>query len=159
MRHLAALLMLLAVTSLPQAAEPISSDSDAIAVYRTDTAFDEVKEALELAITGQGLLLRDTLHIAEMLERTASDTGLKKSPYAKALSLEFCSISLTYRMAQADPANMAFCPLTISIYSLAEEPDITYLSYRKPQLNGNATEAVTAITSTLRQIVESALEF
>jgi hypothetical protein len=34
----------------------------------------------------------------------------------QAESLEFCSILYSYRMSLAHPANMATCPLTISIY-------------------------------------------
>ncbi len=141
------------------ALEPVSPPGSPITVYQTELPYGEVRENLELGITGQGLLLRDTLHIGDMLQRTAGDTGLQHPAYAQAESLEFCSIALTYRMTRADPANIANCPLTISLYTLPGKAGTTYLSYREPALLGDANEAAKAISKLLRDIVTSALEF
>ena len=99
--------LLLFTLCLPAWAQPVTPDDSPIRVYQTDMDYDEVKSNLEMAITGQGMRITNTLHISEMLERTAADTGLEKKLYENAESLEFCSILMSYRMSEANPANMA----------------------------------------------------
>jgi uncharacterized protein (DUF302 family) len=139
------------------ASEPVSSPSDPMVVYKTDAEYDDIKENVEMAITGKGLVISGTLHISEMLQRTAQDTGQTAPIYTKAEALEFCSVALSYQMSKAHPANMASCPLTISIYTLPEDEN-TYVAYRKPGMMGDAQEAEQAFTTLMSGIIKESLE-
>lgn len=144
--------------SLALAMDPLSTASDPVAVYKSSEAYDDVRENLEMAITDRGMLITSTLHISDMLERTAADTGLDKKLYEKAESLEFCSILMSYKMSLAHPANMATCPLTISIYQAAGDPAHTYVAYRRAKLLGDAAAVEKALDDMLDGIVSDALE-
>lgn len=152
------LLILLLHASLLWAAEPMTATDSPIVVYQVEEEYDEIKSNIEMAITGQGMLITSTLHISEMLDRTAADTGLTERIYEKADSLEFCSIKLSYQMSLAHPANMATCPLTLSVYQKAGDTTHTYIAYRRPNLMGNADAAEQALGALLDGIVQEALE-
>lgn len=150
--------LLLVTFCLPLWAQPITPDDAPVRVYQTDMEYDEVKSNLEMAITGQGMRITSTLHISEMLERTAADTGLEKKLYENAESLEFCSILMSYRMSAANPANMATCPLTISVYQTAGDTDNTYVAFRRPAMLGEASDVEQALLDMLDEIVQEAIE-
>ena len=153
---LAALLLAAATNCL--ASEPITPDDAPIVVYKTDGGYEDLKENLEMAITDRGMVISNVLHISEMLDRTAADTGLDKKLYVNAESFEFCSIAMSYRMSSAHPANMATCPLTISIYVTPDDPGNVYLAYRRPRFLGAAAEAEAALTTLLDEITRESLE-
>lgn len=144
--------------ALACAAEPVTDGGSPIVVYQSDGDYEDIKSNLELAITGRGMVITNTLHISEMLDRTAADTGLEKRLYEHAESLEFCSIQMSYRMSLAHPANLASCPLTISIYRTPDDPGHTYLAFRRPQFLGEGTAAETALSELLDGIVQESLE-
>lgn len=150
---------LAAFTGLAQAAEKITPDDAPIVVYKAEGEYGFLKEALQNAIIGQGLKVTSTLHISDMLARTAADLDIEANVYATAESLEFCSIMLSHQMSVAHPANMSTCPLTISIYQTQANPDHIYLSYRRPQLLGEADEVTAAVTDLLDGIVNDAISF
>ncbi len=140
------------------AATPISDRNSPIIVYQTEEAYDDIKTNLELAITGRGMSITSTLHISDMLERTAADTGLKKKLYDQAESLEFCSIKMSFQMSLAHPANMATCPLTISLYTTPEDPNHTYIAFRRPKLLNDNESVGTTLLEMLDGIVQESLE-
>ena len=152
------LFTLLLLTGQSYAVEPITPASAPIVIYQSDEAYDDLKDALVSAIEGQGIKITSTLHIGGMLERTAADTGLTDKIYAKAESLEFCSIPLSYKMSQAHPANMATCPLTLSIYQKAGDETSTYIAFRRPRMLGDAAAAEQALMAFLDDIVHETLE-
>ena len=132
--------------------------SDLVVVYKAPYSFDEVKENLEFAITNQGLLIRGTMHIAEMLNRTGKDLGFEKQVYLKAEAIEFCSALLTHRMARIDPRNIAMCPFSIAVYVKTDEPAQVYVAFRKQFLAGDAEETVKAISDLINTIVKEAIK-
>lgn len=152
------LFILLLHAGLPWAAEPMTATDSPIVVYQVEEEYDDIKSNIEMAITGQGMLITSTLHISEMLDRTAADTGLTERIYENADSLEFCSIKLSYQMSLAHPANMATCPLTLSVYQKKGDTTHTYIAYRRPNLMGNADAAEQALGKLLDGIVQEALE-
>ncbi|MCB1759523.1 MAG: DUF302 domain-containing protein [Gammaproteobacteria bacterium] len=159
MKQLISAFLALLIASAPVFAnEPITEADSPIVVYQVEEAYDEVKSNLELAITGQGMLITNTLHISEMLERTAADTGLGKPLYGKAETLEFCSIKMSYRMSEAHPANMATCPLTLSIYQVAGDSDNTFIAFRRPAMLGDAKAVEQALLALLDGIVRETIE-
>ena len=150
-------LLALFATQAP-ALEPITPPDAPVVVYKVDSSFEEVKEFMELAITGKGMKISSTLHISDMQERTAKDTGLDEKLYGKAESLEFCSIAMSYKMSQAHPANLAICPLTIGIYTLPDDPDTTYITYQRPYMLGDGEQATAELIEMYDSIIESAVE-
>lgn len=156
MRDLTALLTLLL------AAGPVLADTTPaqapIAVYQASDDYDMIKSNLEIAITDRGMVISNTLHISDMFERTAQDTGLPNTLYDQAEAFEFCSIRLSHQMSNAHPANLSICPLVIGIYTLQEQPGEVFVSYRRPQMLGEAEAAEQALTDLYEGIVKEAIE-
>jgi uncharacterized protein (DUF302 family) len=157
MRYLTALLLLLA--ALPGLAlEKVSPEDSPFVVYRSTENYEEIKESLELAITGQGLIVSGNLHISDMLNRTASDTGFKKKIYRKAESIEFCSVVMSHRMVAAHPYNLGICPFTIALYINEDDPEHLYVAYRRPVLAGGDMEVQKAVEGMIEGIIQEAFE-
>lgn len=139
-------------------AEPVTPVESPIVVYESTAPYSDIKSNIEFAITGRGMIVTNTLHISEMLSRTAADTGLEARLYENAESLEFCSIMISYRMSEAHPANMATCPLTVSIYQKAGDEDHTFIAYRRPAMLGDADAVEADLLKLIDGIVQEALE-
>ncbi|GAB4179470.1 MAG: hypothetical protein Fur0039_23680 [Rhodocyclaceae bacterium] len=107
----------------------------AVVQQKVKGQFDEVKENVVHAIEAHGLVIDYTANVGAMLERTGKDLGATKKIYEQAQVLEFCSAKASREMAEADPRNLVYCPYSIAVYSLAKEPGVVYVAYRKP---GNA---------------------
>jgi len=148
--------LLLLGSSLAVMAEPVLGNQP-IMLYRSDDAFETVKENLETAIANQGLTVSGTLHVSEMLARTGPDLGFPKPVYSQAESLEFCSALMSHQMTQASPLNAAICPFTIALYVKTEEPGQVYVAFRKPRLAGDAQAVTEAVNTLLTTIVHEAL--
>lgn len=157
MRHLILALLFFQIPLL-QAQTPITPAGAPIVVYQLEDDFESIKSNLDIAITGRGMLISNTLHISEMFERTAADTGLKNTIYGKAESLEFCNIKLSHQMSSAHPANLSICPLTIGIYTLKSQPDNVFLTYRHPQMLGESSQAEQALIKLYEGIIIEAME-
>jgi len=129
--------------------------------YTSQQDFDSVKSAVNEAIIGKGLVINNTSHIGAMLDRTGLAVGTEvKKIFLKAESYEFCSASVSRLTMEADPHNIVFCPYIISVYVLPNEPNKTYLSFRKPdQVGSKASKAALAeVEKLLRSIIEEAIQ-
>lgn len=122
--------------------------------------FDTVKQNVQEALTGRGLVVNNVAHIGEMLDRTGKDLGAGKQVYLKAEAIEFCSATVSRKMMEADPHNIVFCPYVISIYVLPTMPDKTYVAFRKPDMVGSkqSKAALKDVEVLLREIIEEAIE-
>lgn len=158
MRNLTALLTCFLIAGPLMASEPLTPADAPIAVYQTDDDYETVKSNLELAITGRGMVISSTLHISDMFQRTAQDTGLSDTLYDQAEAFEFCSIRLSHQMSSAHPANLSICPLAIGFYTLQDQPGVVYVSYRRPQMLGEAEAAEQALIDLYEGIVTEAIE-
>jgi len=137
---------------------PETKATDKIITLEVEDDFEFIKENIKAAILEQGLLVRDELHINEMLENT-KNIGEAGELFSKAEVIEFCSSVITHKMAALNPANISNCPFSISIYALAKKPDVLYLSYQTPNLIGEKTEALEAeITKMHKAIISAASE-
>jgi hypothetical protein len=103
-------------------------------VYRSSAPFEDVLQALQLAIEEKGLYINNVMHMGEMLERTGKDLGMTRSLFLKAQSIELCSALLSRRMTAEDPARIVNCPYIISVYVLPAEPKTTYVAHRRVDL-------------------------
>lgn len=108
-------------------------------------SFEEIKEALVLAIENRGLVINYTAHIADMLGRTGADIGASRKVFEQAEIVEFCSARLSRQMMEMDPHNIVMCPFAVSIYTLPNDGDGVWLSYRQPF--GKASKQVDALLS------------
>lgn len=158
MRILTVLLTLLLASGTGSAQTALTPEDAPIAVYQISDDYELIKSTLQLAITGRGMLISSTLHISEMFERTAADTGLPNTIYQQAEAFEFCSIKLSHQMSSAHPANLSICPLVIGIYTLKDQPGEVFVSYRRPQMLGEADAAEQALDNLYRGIVKEAME-
>ncbi|MBI3545936.1 MAG: DUF302 domain-containing protein [Gammaproteobacteria bacterium] len=137
-----------------------AADSKHLTLYTTKNDFDSVKQDLEIAITGRGLVVDHTSHISEMLERTGKDLGIAAKPiYGKAESLQFCSAVVSRHTMEADPSNIVFCPYIIVIYTLPSDPKKVYVGYREPLPAGSpaSRKALGEVKTLLDGIVREAL--
>lgn len=110
-----------------QAAEP-----HPVVSYSKKAKFEDVRDDLKLAIEGKGLVIDYHSHVNRMLERTGKDIGSTRKIYTDAQAFVFCSAALSRKTMEADAANMALCPYSISVYATAAEPDRVFMSYRRP---------------------------
>lgn len=127
-----------------------------IKIYLSEERFEDVVENIKMAIVERGLLVSGTLHVSEMLNRTAPDLGFSQL-FAKAESVEFCSAVISHKMSQAAPENITICPFTISVYVTEAAPERVHVAYRRPLLAGEAAEVTQAIEQLLVGIIEDAI--
>lgn len=130
-----------------------------MASFTSKQDFNSVKSNITDAIAGKGLVINTTSHIGEMLERTGKDLGGAKQIFLNAEALEFCSATVSRQTMEADPHNIVFCPYIIYIYVLPQEPNKTYVSYRKPQPVGTpaSKKSLKEVEKLLRSIIEESL--
>jgi len=149
------LLALCALFSLPFSA--LAGENYAV-LFKTQGDFQYVRDSLETAIEGKGLVINHTNKIAEMLERTGKDLGATKQVYEYGEQFEFCSAAISRRMMEADPHAMAMCPYIVSVYTIPSDKNV-YISYRKPPVTGNPAlqEALSEVEKLLTDIIKDAL--
>jgi len=133
---------------------------DSIAVFTKTGNFEDVRDAVDMAITGRGLVVNNVSHLGEMLERTGKDLGKSRQIFLKAEILEFCSAVVSREMMEPDPDNIVFCPYAISVYVVPEKPDEVRVAYRKPHKVGSpdSQKALKAVDELLFGIVKEALQ-
>lgn len=153
MRYLTMIFLILGLNSQLIAAE---ARDNYMRMYVVDSSFENVRDDLELAITGRGIKINTVSHIGAMLSRTGKDVGASKKIFEHAQAFEFCSATVSRATMEADPHNIVFCPYVIAVYSLAGEKDRTYLSFRRPTLVGNkaSKESLQKVEELMKSIVE-----
>ncbi|MCG8029386.1 MAG: hypothetical protein N0E59_18365 [Candidatus Thiodiazotropha taylori] len=132
------------------------AESDPVRVFTSEESFEDLVENIKMAIVDQGLLVSGTLHVSDMLNRTAADLGYSEI-FSKAESVEFCSALISHKMAQAAAENIAICPFTIAVYVKKSEPEKVYASYLVPRLMGAGDEVSEDIVELLETILEESL--
>lgn len=141
---------------------PNSSSERLSEIIKTVTipgTFEDVREQVIFAVEGQGLVVDDVSDVGAMLDRTGKDLGEQASPLSKAVVLEFCSALYSRRMVDHLPELIAFCPFTISIYTLPEDFNVTRVSFKRiaRDLENKKTNSVLLeIDALLERIVEDA---
>lgn len=133
--------------------------SGPIARYATAGDFETVKEDVTLAIEGKGLVIDHVSHIQDMLDRTGKDLGTPRPVYRAGEAFSFCSAVVSRRMMEANVHHIAFCPYTIAVYVVPQEPGRVYVAYRRPPVTGDkeSRAALKAVEKLLDSIVREAL--
>jgi len=109
-----------------------AADPNPVVAYSKQAKFDDVRDDLKAAIEAKGLVVDYHSFVNRMLERTGKDLGAAKKLYVDAQAFVFCSAALSRKMMEADPANAAMCPYSITVYATAQEPGKVVVAYRRP---------------------------
>jgi uncharacterized protein (DUF302 family) len=151
---------LLAILIFVWSTQLVLADGSHMTLATKKATFAEVKEAIEMSITGRGLVINNVSHIGDMLARTGKDLGGAKLVYLQGEALEFCSATVSRNMMMADPDNIIFCPYIIAIYVVPEHPEVVRVAYRKTQLVGSpeSQKSLTAVNNLLSEIIAEALQ-
>ena len=99
---------------------PLSAVAEGVKLYEVDGSFEDATFGVETAIVGKGLVIDYVSHVGEMLERTKADVGGGKTIFEEADIFLFCSASLSRKVMEADPMNIAQCPYKVFV---AKQPD------------------------------------
>jgi uncharacterized protein (DUF302 family) len=149
------ILALCALLCLPLSA---LAAEDYVVLFKTQGAYQDVRDALESAIEGKGLKVNHTNKIADMLERTGKDLGATRKVYEQAEQMEFCSATLSRQMMEADPHAIVMCPYIVSVYTVPNDTHV-YLAYRKPVATRNPAlqKALAGVEKLLTEIIHDAM--
>jgi uncharacterized protein (DUF302 family) len=109
---------------------------DYVVVFKTQGAYQDVRDSLEMAIEGQGLKITNINKIGAMLERTGRDIGETRQVYENAEQFEFCSATISRHMMEAEPHSIVMCPYSVVVYTIPNDKAV-YLVYRKPPATKN----------------------
>lgn len=121
----------LPVAMLAAAVGGYAQAADEVVVKTVNGKFEDVRDSVAGAIEGKGLVVNFVAHVGDMLERTGKDVGAKKQVYTKADVFEFCSAKFSRQMMESDPKLIAYCPYTVAVYALPDQPGKVHLAYRK----------------------------
>lgn len=128
-------------------------DTPFVAVKAGDFAL--VREALVEAIEAEGLVVSAVIPFGKMLARTAEALDQQDEVFRQAEIVQFCSSRLAWALVKEAPAQLALCPLSITLYATPEAPGQVFFSYRTP---GRATPGRASADDLLRKLVERAVE-
>lgn len=154
--YVAGLLRVLALAAALLVAPAAAGDE--VARFTKQGTYDDVKDAVVAAIEGKGLVIDRVAHVGDMLDRTAKDVGAARRLYGKAEIFEFCSARISREMMEADPHQIAYCPYTIAVYTLAggapAEAGRVHIAYRRPP----KAKGMANVERLLDEIVREALK-
>ena len=129
---------------------------DNIVTTRIEGDFVDVSANVRAAIIGKSINIANTLPASEMLHRTGPALGYKNDVYLDAITYEFCSASISHKLARTHPDNIVLCPFTISVYVVSDEPDFVRLSYRIPTGKPGTEETIKEIVDLIQGIIDDA---
>lgn len=152
MKHFLALCAMLCLPFSTMAAEGFT------VLFKTQGDFQFVRDSVQTAIEGKGLVINHTNKIAEMLERTGKDLGATKQVYVNGEQFEFCSATVSRQMMEADPHAMVMCPYIVSVYTIPNDKNV-YISYRKSSFTKNPAlkKALDNVEKLLTEIIKDAM--
>jgi len=158
-RILLAVFSLILVVGMVPIAEAVDT-ARPLRSFKVEGAYDDVRFDLESAIVNAGLKIVYNGNIADMLGRTASAVGAKKSIYDNAEFFTFCSSPHSHATMGADPHNVGYCPYLLYVYSISGEKNVTYVGYRRPVIAGTdeSKKSLMALDKLLESLIKDAIE-
>lgn len=148
----------------------------------TENDFSSVYDDVVWAIADQGLVIAHHSDVATMLNRTTNGLANKASNmmnnmmafspfnsqvapntniYRHGVVVEFCSASLSALTTTANPNNILFCPFSVAIFQLRNEPNQVHVSYLRLSKFANDPQSLIALTKVenmLSEVVSEALD-
>jgi uncharacterized protein (DUF302 family) len=149
------IMMMISVITVASMHQSHASD-DNIVTTRIEGSFVDVSANVRAAITGKGINIANTLPASEMLHRTGPAFGYENDVYLDAITYEFCSASISHKLARTHPDNIVLCPFTISVYVVSEEPGFVRLSYRIPTGKPGTEEIIKESVDLVQCIIDDA---
>ena len=152
MKKLLAVCAMLCLPFSVQAAESYT------VLFKTQGAYQDVRDNLQMAIEGKGLKITHSNMIADMLDRTGKDIGETRKVYENAEQFEFCSATISRHMMEADPHSIVMCPYSVVVYTIPNDKTV-YLSYRKPAATRNPAlrKQLVELEKLLTEIIKDAM--
>ena len=127
----ASALMVWSVLALPAVCRPASAADDIVSVVLPRSNFQAVREALIESIEEEGLVVSAVIPFNDMLQRTAAASASSAdSPFARAEIVQFCSSRIAWQLLTEDRAQIALCPLSVSIQQRRDAPGEVRLAWR-----------------------------
>ena len=117
--------------------------------------FQAASDALIEAIEAEGLVVSARIPFNLMLERTAAAVERKASPFSNVEVVQFCSSLLAWQLLEEEAAQVALCPLSITLYQVAGEAGEMFLTYRSP---GQSTAGRMKAEKLLQRLVDRSIE-
>jgi uncharacterized protein (DUF302 family) len=135
------------------------TETDTFVEYKIKGFYADIRDDVELAITGTGIKINTIAHTGDMLIRTAKDVGATTVIYKHAEAFEFCSATISRATMEVDPKNFMFCPYIIYVYQLSQDKEIVYVTYRRPTYGENkkSNEALKSVEKLLKTIISEVL--
>jgi uncharacterized protein (DUF302 family) len=134
-----------------------AAQAEDYAVYESESSFEDVMDALKLAIEERGMYINNVMHMGEMLDRTGKDLGMSEQIYTHADAIEFCSAVLSRKMTAENPTRIVNCPFIVAVYTLPDQPDTTYVVHRIIPVSETESSAVMReVADMLKAVAEGA---
>lgn len=136
--------------------EAVAAQPQAVRLHAVaGVAYDDAKDALTEAIEADGLVISHHSALAAMLARTAGDLGHKQLIYKNGETLHFCNVSAAWALAKESPANIALCPMGISVYETAADPGRIVFAYRPM---GGSSQGARMADQLMEKLVRKAIK-
>ncbi|TEX44209.1 MAG: hypothetical protein CFR70_14830 [Rhodocyclaceae bacterium] len=134
---------------------PARAEADIRTRVVEGTDLSRTREALIESIEAEGLVVSNIVNFNEMLARTAGDLGRRGAPFAAVEIVQFCSSVLAWQLIEESPAQVALCPLSISLQLHHGRPKDVVLAWREPQASSAGRQKAIEL---LRHLVQRTAE-
>lgn len=97
--------------------------------FTVEEGIEDVLFSVENEIIGRGLKIDSVSHVGAMLDRTGLDLGATEKIFYMAEVFSFCSATTSREVMEVNPANIAYCPYTIFVYTTPDAMDKTTVGH------------------------------
>lgn len=139
--------------------QTVGADESPIVVTQVEGEYEDVLDSVKAAIKGRGINIAHTLPAAEMLNRTGKDFGVTSNVYLNAEIVEFCSASISHKLAKKNSANIVLCPFSISVYVTKDDPGLVNLAYRRTIAGKESAQEAGEVVKLIEGIITEASEW
>lgn len=151
----ASALMVWGVLALWPACRPAAAE-DIASVVVPGGDFQAVRDALIESIEEEGLVVSAVIPFNDMLQRTAAASASSAvSPFVRAEIVQFCSSRIAWQLLTEDRAQIALCPLSVSIQQTREAPGQVRLAWRGAGRSSPGRSAADALVERLVRRAEA----
>lgn len=153
-RRWASILLLGCTLALLPVGGPARAAADIAERVVAGSDFQALREALVDSIEEEGLVVSAVIPFSDMLQRTAMASAAGSgSPFVRAEIVQFCSSRIAWQLLAEDRAQIALCPLSITIQQTREAPGQLRLAWRP---TGGSTPGRRAADALLERLVARA---
>lgn len=118
--------------------------------------FQALREALVDSIEEEGLVVSAIIPFNDMLQRTALAAGpAAVSPFLRAEIVQFCSSRIAWQLLTEDRAQIALCPLSVSLQQRRDAPGEVRLAWRSVGRSSPGRVAADALVERLVRRAEA----